>query len=300
MKIRIATRRSRLALWQANFVAALLEQAQPGLTTTLVPLSTKGDEILDVSLAKIGGKGLFIKELERAMLADEADIAVHSMKDLPADLPDGFCIGAVIERHDPRDALVGASLKKLPPGAKIGTSSLRRAAQIAHHRSDLNMVPIRGNVDTRLEKLRQGQFDAIVLAASGLQRLELDDSIDELLDPMICLPAIGQGAIGVECRAGDNEVLELVAKIQHSETRLAVDAEREMNRTLGGSCVSPIAGYAVVNNEEVTLRGVVARVDGSDLVSVLASGNDPVTVGRQAAALLERHGAREILDETDV
>lgn len=297
MQIRIATRRSRLALWQAEYVRALLIEAVPGVDVTLLPLSTRGDEILDVSLVKVGGKGLFIKELERAMLGGDADIAVHSMKDVPVDLPDGLCIGAIIKRHDPRDAMVGARVGDLADGATVGTSSLRRAAQLYYHRPDLNIVAIRGNVDTRLDKLRQGQFDAIVLAASGLERLEMTDQIDELLDPMFCLPAIGQGAIGVECRSDDAAMLDVIQKIQHMDTRIAVEAEREMNRTLGGSCVSPIAGHAIVDDGEVRLRGVVARLDGSELIAAFANGHDPVAVGREAASRLERHGARQILDE---
>ena len=299
MDIRIATRRSRLALWQAEYVAAKLTEQNPGLNVSLLPLSTKGDQILDVSLAKVGGKGLFIKELEQALLEDRADIAVHSMKDVPAELPDGLKIGAIMARHDPRDALVGARLEELPEAAVVGTSSLRRTAQLAHHRPDLSLVSLRGNVDTRLAKLRKGQYDAIVLAAAGLERLGLDDQIDELLDPEFCLPAIGQGAIGVECRADDSRMLKEIQNIQHNETRIAVDAEREMNRSLGGSCVSPIAGFAVVDNNELSLRGVVARPDGTDLVAVLATGRDPVEVGTEAANLLVRNGARQILDEIE-
>ncbi|MDH3589570.1 MAG: hydroxymethylbilane synthase [Gammaproteobacteria bacterium] len=297
MKIRIATRRSRLALWQAEFVSARLAETNPGLDISLLPLSTRGDQILDVSLAKIGGKGLFIKELEQAILDDRADIAVHSMKDVPAELPDGFCIGAVLARHDPRDALIGSRLSGLPKAAVVGTSSLRRAAQLSHHRPDLSIAPLRGNVETRLRKLQQHGFDAIVLAAAGLERLGLDDRIDELLDPSLCLPAIGQGAIGVECRIDKTALLGILETIEHSKTRMAVDAEREMNRSLGGSCVSPIAGHAIVEDNEISLRGVVARPDGTDLVAAIAAGTDPVNVGKEAASLLVRHGARQILDE---
>lgn len=297
MNIRIATRRSRLALWQANYVGAKLVEANPDTQFSLLPLSTRGDEIVDISLSKVGGKGLFIKELEQAMLDDRADIAVHSMKDVPAELPPGFGINAILARHDPRDALLGGSLRNLRPGSVIGTSSLRRAAQLAHYREDLEIVPLRGNVDTRLQKLRDGQYDAIVLAAAGLERLDMSDQIDEMLDPAVCLPAIGQGAIGVECRTGNETLLDRVNRIEDSTTRLAVDAEREMNRSLGGSCVSPIAGYAELLEQEITLRGVVAHPAGTDLISVIASGNDPLAVGREAASLLLRHGARHILDE---
>ena len=297
MDIRIATRRSRLALWQAEYVSTKLSAQNPALNISLLPLSTKGDQLVDVSLAKLGGKGLFIKELEQAMLEGRADIAVHSMKDVPAELPAGLRIGSILARHDPRDALIGARLDELSEAAVIGTSSLRRTAQLAHHRPDLKLIGLRGNVDTRLAKLHHGQYDAIVLAAAGLERLGLTDQIDELLDPAFCLPAIGQGAIGVECRVDDTAMLEEIQRIEHAETRIAVDAEREMNRSLGGSCVSPIAGHAVVDNGELNLRGVVARPDGTDLIAVLAIGTDPVEVGTEAANLLVQHGARQILDE---
>ncbi|MBT8136984.1 MAG: hydroxymethylbilane synthase [Gammaproteobacteria bacterium] len=297
MNIRIATRRSRLALWQAEHVAEQLRASNNQLQIELVPLSTRGDEILDRSLAKIGGKGLFIKELEQAMLDDTADIAVHSMKDVPAELPDGLVIGAVIERHDPRDALVGSTLAGLPEHAVVGTSSLRRMAQLAHNRPDLTIRPLRGNVETRLGKLDDGKFDAIVLAAAGLERLGLAERIAEVLDPATCLPAIGQGAIGVECRADDSAIRETLRAIEHEATRQTVDAERAMNKFLGGSCVSPIAGHAVIEAGEITLRGVVANPDGTDLVAAIAAGSVADDVGREAANLLLRHGARQILDE---
>ncbi len=297
MPVRIATRRSRLALWQAEFVAGQLREAHPDLVTELVPLSTRGDEILDRSLAKIGGKGLFIKELEQAMLDDRADIAVHSMKDVPAELPEGMTIGAILARHDPRDALVGTTLAALPKDAVVGTSSLRRAAQLLHRRPDIRIEPVRGNVETRLSRLDEGCFDAIVLAAAGLERLGLASRISELLDPSVCLPAIGQGAIGVECRSDDETVLTTLQAIDDLPTRRAVEAEREMNRVLGGSCVSPIAGHAQTDDDELILRGVVACPDGSDVVASLAMGRDPVEAGREAARLLVSHGARQILDE---
>ncbi len=295
MKLTIATRRSRLAVWQSEYVAAKLRAAHPEIEITLLPMSTRGDRKLDVSLAKIGGKGLFIKELETAMLAGEADLAVHSMKDVPATLPDGFAIGAVLRRHDPRDALLGSSLDDLRQGARVGTSSLRRMAQLKARRTDLDVQPLRGNVDTRLSKLDAGEFDAIVLAAAGLERLEMTDRIAELLDPSVCLPAIGQGAIGVECLL-DSAVAELLQPVEHADTRLAVDAERELSRALEASCVSPLAGHAIVDEGEITLHGIVAHPDGSDVVSAMASGTDPVTVGRRAAKRMLRHGARSILE----
>ena len=295
MKLTIATRRSRLAVWQSEHVADQLRAAHPGIEIALLPMSTSGDRQLDVSLAKVGGKGLFIKELETAMLAGKADLAVHSMKDVPAALPDGFSIGAVLRRHDPRDALIGGRLADLRRGARVGTSSLRRMAQLKVKRGDLDVQPVRGNVDTRLAKLDGGQFDAIVLAAAGLERLEMTDRIAELLEPAVCLPAIGQGAIGVEClQAG--AVAELLQPVEHGETRLAVDAERELSRALDASCVSPLAGHAVVDDGEIVLHSVVAHPEGSDLVSAMATGDDPVTVGRQAAERMLRHGARSILE----
>lgn len=295
MKITIATRRSPLAVWQAEYVAEKLRAAVPGVETALLRLSTTGDRELGQSLAKIGGKGLFIKELEQALLDGRADVAVHSMKDVPAQMPPGYCIAAVLERHDPRDALVGRPLSGLPRHARVGTSSLRRAAQIAVRRPDLRIIPVRGNVDTRIGKLRSGQFDAIMLAAAGLQRLGRADEIAEILDPGVCLPAIGQGAIGVEC-LDDSPAAAIVKRLEHRDTRLAVDAERELSRALDASCVSPLAGHATVAGDEIMLHGLVARPDGADLISAIASGRDPITIGRQAAQRMLRHGARSLLD----
>lgn len=295
MQLTIATRRSRLAVWQAEFVAEQLRAALPEAEITLLEIVTEGDRKLDASLAKIGGKGLFIKELEHAMAEGRADLAVHSMKDVPAEMPDGFSIAAVLERHDPRDALLGSTLAALPQGARVGTSSLRRTGQLAVRRPDLVIRPLRGNVDTRIGKLDNGDFDAIMLAAAGLERLGLQQRIAEVFDPGAFVPAIGQGVIGVEVLS-DSPAAAAVARLDHRDTRLAIEAERELSRRLEASCVSPLAGYAVVGGDEILLHGLVASPCGDDMVSAIASGTDAVTVGRQAAQRLLRHGARTLID----
>lgn len=294
MKLTIATRRSRLAVWQAEFVATRLRETSPGCDVELLPLSTSGDRILDTSLAKIGGKGLFIKELEQALAQGAADLAVHSMKDVPAEMPQGFCIAAVLERHDPRDALLGSTLAQLPPGARVGTSSLRRAGQLAIRRPDLVIEPLRGNVETRIGKLDRGEVDAIMLAVAGLARLGLEERIAEAFDPGSFVPAIGQGAIGVEC-LDNSPAVAAVARLDDRYTRLAVEAERELSRRLEASCVSPLAGYALVAGDEILLHGLVASPDGDDMISAIASGTDATTVGRQAAQRLLRHGAGALI-----
>ncbi|MEM9058052.1 MAG: hydroxymethylbilane synthase, partial [Pseudomonadota bacterium] len=264
--LRIATRESRLALWQAEHVAARLRAAHAGLAVELVPMTTKGDQILDRSLSKIGGKGLFIKELEHAMLEGRADIAVHSMKDVPAEMPEPFAIAAILERENPQDAFVCAryaTIDALPEGATLGTSSLRRQSQLLNRRPDLNVKPVRGNVDTRLAKFDAGEFDAIILAAAGLLRLELTERIAERLPVTTCLPAIGQGAIGIECRAGDERVTTLLAALHHDRTAREVTAERALNAALGGSCHSPIAGFATTGDDgRLRLDGYVGDVRG--------------------------------------
>ncbi len=281
--VRIATRRSRLALWQAEYVAAKLVAAHPGLDVSLVPIVTEGDRILDRTLAAVGGKGLFIKELETAMLSGAADLAVHSMKDLPADLPAGLVIGAALERADPRDAFVSLehdSLASLPRGARIGTSSLRRQCQLRHARGDLEIVVLRGNVETRLRKLDAGEFDATVLATAGLERLGLADRIRERLPPQQMLPAVGQGVIGIECAETDQRVRELIAPLEHASSRTCLEAERAFAARLGGSCQSPIAAHAELAGTTLRLRGLVGSPDGK---TIFADGTEGPA--RDAAAL---------------
>jgi hydroxymethylbilane synthase len=290
LTLRIATRKSQLALWQAEHVAALLREAHAGLDIELVPLLTQGDRIQDRTLAAIGGKGLFIKELEVAIEDLRADIAVHSMKDVPAELPHGLTIGAVLKRADPRDALVTTSgiarLEDLRPGAVVGTSSLRRQAQL------------RGNVDTRIRKLDAGGMDAIVLACAGLVRLGLESRITARLDPKVCLPAVTQGVIGIECRRSDTRTAELLQALEHPATRLGMDAERAFAARLGGSCQSPIAAYAELDADLITLRGLVAEPDGSRLLRDSVSGyaENPVALGRQLAERILAAGAGPLLE----
>ena len=264
--LRIATRKSQLALWQAEHVASLLREAHAGLEIELVPIVTQGDRIQDRSLAAIGGKGLFIKELEVALEARRADIAVHSMKDLPGDLPEGLTIAAVLERADARDALIAVAAQRfgdLPRGARVGTSSLRRQAQLLAARPDLKIEAMRGNVDTRLRRLDAGEMDAIVLACAGLIRLGLESRITARLDPAISLPAVAQGVIGIECRGADARTLELVSALNHEATRIVMDAERAFAHRLGGSCQSPIAAHANIEGGRLALAGLVAEPDGS-------------------------------------
>jgi hydroxymethylbilane synthase len=300
--LRIATRKSQLALWQAEHVAALLREAHPGLQIEMLPLVTQGDRIQDRPLAAIGGKGLFIKELELAIEDLRADIAVHSMKDVPAELPAGLIIAAVLERADPRDALVTTSgiarLEDLAQGAVLGTSSLRRQAQICALRPDLRIEPLRGNVDTRIRKLDAGGMDAIVLACAGLMRLGLESRITARLDPSVCLPAVTQGVIGIECRRSDARSLGLLQALEHPPTRLGMDAERAFAARLGGSCQSPIAAYAELDLGQITLRGLVAEPDGSHVLRDTASGDvkNPAGLGRQLAERMLAAGAGPLLE----
>ncbi len=299
--LRIATRKSLLALWQAEHVAALLRAAHPARSVELLPMSTKGDQILDRSLAAIGGKGLFIKELEVAMQAGEADIAVHSMKDVPAELPAGFTIGAVLERADPHDALLTtryAGFDQLPPGAKIGTSSLRRQAQLLAVRPDLRIEGLRGNVGTRVKRLDDGELDAIVLACAGLMRLGWESRITARLDTAVSLPAVGQGVIGIECRDDDAATLGLLAALEHAATRRAIEAERAFSGRLGGSCQSPIAAFATETEGVLTLTGLVAEPDGSRLLREAASGpaGQPAELGATLADRLLGAGAGTLLE----
>jgi hydroxymethylbilane synthase len=301
-ELRIATRKSQLALWQAEHVAALLREAHPGLQIELVPLLTQGDRIQDRSLAAIGGKGLFIKELEVAIEDLRADIAVHSMKDVPADLPHGLTIGAVLKRADPRDALVTTSgiarLEDLPRGAIVGTSSLRRQAQLYALRPDLSIQSLRGNVDTRIRKLDAGGMDAIVLACAGLVRLGLESRITARLDPKVCLPAVTQGVIGIECRSNDVRTAGLLQALEDAATRKVMDAERAFAARLGGSCQSPIAAYAELDADRITLRGLVAEPDGSRLLRDTESGSaeNPAALGRQLAERMLAAGAGLLLE----
>jgi len=300
--LRIATRKSQLALWQAGHVSALLRQAHSGLEVELVPLLTQGDRIQDRSLAAIGGKGLFIKELEVAIEDSRADIAVHSMKDVPAELPEGLMIAAVLQRADPRDALVTnlgvTRLQDLPRGALVGTSSLRRQAQLCAMRPDLKITALRGNVDTRLRKLDAGDMQAIVLACAGLIRLGLEPRITARLDTTLCMPAVTQGVIGIECRKSDTRTRALLAALEHSATRLTMDAERAFAARLGGSCQSPIAAFAELDGQSITLQGLVAEPDGSRLLRDTLSGSveDPAALGRQLADRILAAGAGPLLE----
>ena len=298
--LRVATRKSQLALWQAEHVATLLRRAHAGLEVELVPIVTQGDRIQDRTLAAIGGKGLFIKELEVALEERRADIAVHSMKDLPSDLPEGLTIAAVLERADARDALLtakAARLDDLPRGARVGTSSLRRQAQLLAARPDLTIETLRGNVDTRLRRLDAGDMDAIVLACAGLIRLGLESRITARLDPKISLPAVAQGVIGIECRSADARTRGLVTVLNHPATRIAMDAERAFAHRLGGSCQSPIAAHAELEGKRLILDGLVAGPDGSRLLCDTLSGSvdDPAALGRQLAERILAAGAGPLL-----
>ncbi|MDN3378820.1 MULTISPECIES: hydroxymethylbilane synthase [unclassified Pseudoalteromonas] len=298
--VRIATRKSALALWQAEFVKAQLEHFHSDIQVELVPMSTQGDIILDTPLAKIGGKGLFVKELEQAMLDGRADIAVHSMKDVPVEFPEGLALHTICQREDPRDAFVSnnhANIEQLPQGAIVGTSSLRRQCQIRALRPDLVIRDLRGNVNTRLAKLDDGQYDAIILAAAGLIRLEMHDRIKAFIEPEVSLPANGQGAVGIECRIDDEVTKALLAPLEHSETRIRVNAERAMNRRLEGGCQVPIGAYALVDGDQVHLRGLVGAVDGSEILRAEISGKavDAQTLGTQLAEQLLEMGADKIL-----
>lgn len=300
--IRIATRKSPLALWQAEFVKAELEKHHPGIQVELLKMVTQGDKILDTPLAKVGGKGLFVKELEVGMLEGDADIAVHSMKDVPVDFPDGLHLALVCEREDPRDVFVSNNFKNiddLPQGAKVGTSSLRRTCQIRAHRPDLEILDLRGNVNTRLRKLDEGQYDAIILAAAGLIRLGFEDRITSLIETDISLPAVGQGAVGIECRSDDERVNSLIAPLLHQETWIRVLAERAMNNRLEGGCQVPIGGHAVIEGEEIYLRGLVGSTDGKEIVRGEIRGpiDQAEGLGTTLANDLLSRGAREILQE---
>ncbi len=299
-RLTIATRRSRLALWQAEHVKARLEALHPGLEVALLALSTRGDELLEERLDKVGGKGLFVKELEQAMAEGRADLAVHSMKDVPAALPEGFCLAAILEREDPRDALLSnayAGLAELPMGARMGTSSLRRAAQIAARRPDLAILTLRGNVETRIAKLERGEYEAIVLAAAGLKRLGLASRIRACLSVEESLPAPGQAALGIECLAAREDVVARVAPLAHAPSSACVRAERAVSFALGGSCTIPLAAYAEQDGEHLRLRALVAAPEGTRTVRADCSGpaSSPEALGNEAAERLRAQGADEIL-----
>ncbi len=298
----IGTRASKLALWQAHHIADALRSEYPDLNVEIRHMVTTGDKILDVPLAKIGGKGLFTKELEQAMLAGEIDLAVHSLKDMPTQLPEGLILGAITERADAADALVSTkygSLAELPPGAKVGTSSLRRKAQLLHHRPDLTILDLRGNLDTRLRKLDEGQFDAILLAAAGLKRLGWQERIREELPPEICLPAVGQGALAIECRAADSESRERIAFLDHLPTHQGAAAERAYLHRVEGGCQVPLGVYATVTKNELRLEAAVYSLDGKRGLrrSVCGPADKGNELGLQLADAMLDDGAREILQE---
>ena len=299
-EILIATRKSALALWQAEYVKSALEQAHPGLRVSLVPMVSRGDKLLDAPLAKIGGKGLFVKELETALLENEADIAVHSMKDVPMDFPEGLGLFCICEREDPRDAFVSNrfdSLDALPAGSIVGTSSLRRQAQLLARRPDLRIHFLRGNVNTRLAKLDAGEYDAIILAAAGLIRLGFEDRIRSSISVDDSLPAGGQGAVGIECRTADAEVHALLAPLHHRDTAVRVNAERALNKRLNGGCQVPIACYAVLEGDQLWLRGLVGQPDGSQLLRAesRAPADEAEQLGVRVAEDLLGQGAETIL-----
>ena len=300
--LRIATRKSPLALWQARHVARALEAAHPDLTCELLSMRTQGDKLLDAPLAKVGGKGLFVKELENALLDGRADIAVHSMKDVPVSLPEGLHLPVVMRRADPRDALVSpgvASVEGLPRGARVGTSSLRRQCQLKALRPDLEVVNLRGAVESRLAKLDAGEFHATLLACAGLDRLELEARIRERVEPETILPAIGQGAMGIECRVDDADTGALVATLHDPDTALCVSAERAMNARLEGGCQVPIAGHAVLEGDGIWLRGLVASVDGATVLREELRGDvaGAEALGTAVAEGLLAKGAGDILRE---
>ena len=305
--VSIATRKSPLALWQAEHVKTQLQQHHPQIEVELVSMQTEGDRILDKPLSLVGGKGLFIKELEQALYEQRADIAVHSMKDVTIDMPEGLQLPVILEREDPHDAFISEKYKRindLPQGAVVGTSSLRRKCQLMAWRGDLNIKDLRGNVGTRLKKLDDGEYDAIILAAAGVMRLGLEDRISEIIPTDIILPAIGQGAIGIQMRAGDNDVLEIVASLNHETTQQQVETERVVSRRLFGGCQLPIAAYAEISKEnigqeQINICAMVGRVDGSEIVrdSVIGDLQDRDTLGLQLAETLLTNGADDILKE---
>ncbi len=300
--IRIATRKSPLALWQAYFVKDALQAAHPGLEVELVTMVTKGDVILDTPLAKVGGKGLFVKELEVAMLEGRADLAVHSMKDVPVAFPEGLDLVTICDREDPRDAFVSNiydSIEELPLGSVVGTCSLRRQCQLKEARPDLIVKDLRGNVNTRLAKLDAGDYDAIILASAGLKRLEMEDRIQSFIEPEQSLPAVGQGSVGIECRVDDERLIKLLEPLNHADTADRVRCERAMNLRLEGGCQVPIGSYSLLEGDQIWLRALVGEPDGSKIVRGEIRGHreDGETLGVQLAEQLLADGAKEILDK---
>ncbi|MED1740423.1 hydroxymethylbilane synthase [Bacillus swezeyi] len=297
----VGSRRSKLAMTQTKWVIKKLEELNPDFTFEIKEIVTKGDRILDVTLSKVGGKGLFVKEIEQAMLAGEIDMAVHSMKDMPSALPEGLMIGCIPKREDVRDALISKGHQKLADlkqGAVVGTSSLRRSAQLLQIRPDLEIKWIRGNIDTRLKKLETEQYDAIILAAAGLSRMGWkEDVVTEFLDPRSCLPAVGQGALAIECRASDEELLSLFSRLNDRYTQQTVMAERAFLHAMEGGCQVPIAGFATMNEEDVIeLTGLVASPDGKTVYKEKVEGIDPEAVGRECAAIMSKKGAKALID----
>jgi hydroxymethylbilane synthase len=299
--LRIATRKSPLAMWQAEHVANTLQTIHPDLQIDILGITTQGDKILDTPLAKIGGKGLFVKELEHRILQGDADIAVHSMKDVPATLPDGLHLAVIMQREEPRDAFVSphyGSLKALPEGARVGTSSLRRECQLRCRYPNLHILPLRGNVNTRLRKLDDGEYDAIILAGAGLIRLGMQERIRHLIEPDDSLPAIGQGALGIECRAEDQRINALLTPLHDADTACCVLAERAMNKRLEGGCQAPIGGYAVLQDQRIWLRGLVGSVDGTEVVRAETYGecDEAEQLGMNLADDLRHQGGAKILE----
>ena len=304
----IGTRGSKLALWQAEWVKSELQRLHPGLKVELNKIKTTGDKILDVPLAKVGGKGLFVKEIEEALLSGGADLAVHSMKDVPTDFPEGLHLPVICKREDPRDAFISGirnsqfairNFRELPQGATVGTSSLRRSCQLLSLRPDLRIEQLRGNLDTRLRKLDEGQFDAIILAAAGVKRLGWGDRITEIITPEISLPAIGQGAIGIECRSGDEFINSLIAPLNHPETSVCVRAERAFLKKLEGGCQVPIAAHAMLVQERVVMDGLVGSISGDRIIRshIEGSAENAEALGIALAEEVLSRGAKEILDE---
>jgi hydroxymethylbilane synthase len=300
--IKIGTRGSKLALWQAHWVKSTLNQKFPHLSIELVIIKTQGDKILDVPLAQVGGKGLFVKEIEQALMDRRVDLAVHSMKDMPADIPEGLCIGAIPKREIPSDVLIsrnGLKFSKLDSGSIIGTSSLRRGAQLRHNRTDITIRPLRGNLDTRLRKLETEDLDAIVVAAAGVKRLNLEDRITEYLDEEIMLPAVGQGALCIEIRENDPPVSEMISALDDSRTRIIVSGERSFLNRLEGGCQIPIAGHGKIENERYVLTGLVAEVDGSRVIKDIVEGPVQASerIGIELAERLINKGADKLLEK---
>ncbi|MBF0451587.1 MAG: hydroxymethylbilane synthase [Candidatus Magnetomorum sp.] len=300
-QIIIGTRGSVLALWQARWVQSRLQEIHPTVRVELCIIKTKGDKILDVPLAMVGGKGLFVKEIETALLEQQIDLAVHSMKDMPSDIPDGLCLGAITRRENPQDVLIsrkGQQLSELPENASIGTSSLRRSSQLLHHRPDLTIVPLRGNLDTRLKKLNTENLDAIVLAAAGVIRLGLENQITEYIHTDRMIPAVGQGALGIEIRSDDTDMISSISQLNDDQTHAAVSAERAFLHQLEGGCQVPIGAYARVENQTLCIQGMVAGLTGAPLLKHALTGEpaQAVQLGESLAAQLLKQGAKEILD----